>query len=271
MPGLADAVPTKLPRPQAMAPVHSRIGDFGTTHRAIGVSDEWVHAACSLAQSGALTGVRHQITDFATALQSLLRLNADGADIGAWRGGRSIVATVAAHADTWRRSYEYERLLGLQQWMRLQERLRPLSAAGMDRTRIDILEGRLNAAICEDAFERGVARTSEAERVRALGLDRFDSAAHNSLVDTYARAQNEIRDQWVSWAPSMLLHRRGAGGRGSATGALARELEKTRQKLGTRAPCANMPRRFSNLLRCYCAVLRQWSTSSNPVRWSSIW
>ncbi|GAB07127.1 hypothetical protein GOAMR_62_00320 [Gordonia amarae NBRC 15530] len=247
VPGLADAVPTKLLGPQAMAPVHSRIGDFEQLTAPLRVSDEWVHAACSLAQSGALTGVRHQITDFATALQSLLRhLNADGADIGAWRGGRSIVATVAAHADTWRRSYEYERLLGLQQWMRLQERLRPLSAAGMDRTRIDILEGRLNAAICEDAFERGVARTSEAERVRALGLDRFDSVAHNSLVDTYARAQNEIRDQWVSWAPSMLLHRRGAGGRGSATGALARELEKTRQKLGTRA-----------LLRKYAPAVQQ--------------
>src|SRR5205085_1816129 len=97
-----------------------------------------------------------------------------------------------------------------------------------------LLEGSLPAYTAEDALARGVARASLAERISAEGLDRFDAVAHDQRVSSYSDSQAEVRKQWVTDGPSRIMARRGGGGLGSRTGGLARELEKTTRKLGTR-------------------------------------
>ena len=247
VPGFGPAVPATLFEPDALASVRERRAELDRLTTILRSTDEWTRAVCALAGTGALSDHHMRIAGFAAALPNLLRqLNAAPDDVAAWQAGRSIVAAVTAHSAAWRRDHRQDRLLAVQKWMSMQQLLHPLRVAGMDQTRIDILDGRLAASGCEEAFERGVAQTSQAERIRAAGLDRFDNIAHDGLVDTYAQAQHEIRRQWVTDGPAALLAARGGGGRGTETGGLARELEKTRQKLGTRA-----------LLRKHAAAVQQ--------------
>ena len=156
-------------------------------------------------------------------------------DFAAWRNERSLVAATSAVREIWQREADYERLLPLQHWCTLIRKLEPLRAAGLDETRVALLEGELPAFVAEDAMARGIAQASLDERIASEGLDRFNAVAHDERVTEYAAAQAEMRKQWVTHSPSELLKARGAGGLGLRTGSLARELEKTTRKLGTRA------------------------------------
>lgn len=162
-------------------------------------------------------------------------LGATPADLEVWRDGTSLAAAVRRHAAVWRGQIDHERLLPLQRWTDLVGSLQPLVDAGMGAVRAQILDGSLPADEVDEAFERGLARASQTERLRTEGLDRFDSEAHDRRVVAYAQAETEARRQWVTSGPAALLERRGGKGLGARTGGLARELEKTRGRLGTRA------------------------------------
>lgn len=162
-------------------------------------------------------------------------LGAMPADLEVWRAGTSLATAARRDAPTWRGQIDHERLLPLQRWTELVGCLQPLADAGMNSVRAQILDGSLPVDEADEAFERGLARASQAERLRTEGLDRFDSEAHDRRVVAYAEAETEARRQWVTSGPVALLERRGGKGLGTRTGGLARELEKTRGRLGTRA------------------------------------
>ena len=155
-------------------------------------------------------------------------------DLERWREDSNLSAAARHHSDAWHRDLDLERLVELQRWCALARRLEPLWTAGLADVRAQLLEGTLPAYAAEEAFTRGIAQASLHERISAAGLDRFDAVAHDQRVSTYSAAQEQVRTQWVTDGPSRLLAARGAGGLGSHTGGLARELEKTTRKLGTR-------------------------------------
>ncbi|MGO1287036.1 MAG: DUF4011 domain-containing protein [Cellulosimicrobium funkei] len=187
----------------------------------------------------AVAGIGHHLQPlraYADAWTSAFEvLGAMPADLEVWRGGASLASAARRHARAWRVQLDHERLLPLQRWTELAGSLQPLVEAGMGVVRAQILDGSLSADVVDDALERGLARASQAERLRTEGLDRFDSETHDRRVVAYAEAETEARRQWVTSGPAALLARRGGNGLGARTGGLARELEKTRGRLGTRA------------------------------------
>ncbi|MDO8147497.1 DUF4011 domain-containing protein [Isoptericola sp. b515] len=196
----------------------------------------WAATVRELAAGDHLAAHADELSRWADAWSSAWDLlgGADD-DLAVWLDGDGLVAATRRYADEWRRQIEHERLLPLQRWSELVAALGPLREAGLAEARTDLLAGRLAAEEALEAFERGLASTSQDERVRTEGLDRFDAAAHDRRVRSYAEAEAEVRTQWVTGGPARLLARRGGGGAGKGTGGLARELEKTTRRLGTRA------------------------------------
>jgi hypothetical protein len=235
VPGLAHAVPSNPFQPGSLTPVRARLDELLAATSGLRDASEWTGRVQSLAQSGHLTGQVDALTAYASTWQRIWDfLGVKEADFQAWRNEETLAVATRRNEETWRRHVDYERLLPLQQWCTLVRKLEPMREARLDEARIELLEGRLPAYVAEDALARGVARASLTERISAAGLDRFDAVAHDQRVTTYSEAQEDVRKQWVTDGPAKLLGRRGGGGVGLRTGGLARELEKTTRKLGTR-------------------------------------
>ncbi|CDK00265.1 conserved hypothetical protein [Microbacterium sp. C448] len=236
VPGLTGVVPANPFAPEAFAPAHGRVAELAAATSDLRGSDEWTRRVTALAEAGHLDGQLDRIAAFTQAWNTLLReLVVQDDDYAVWLAGRSLIQAAQHHADEWKRDADYQRLLGLQQWCALVRRLECMHDARLGDARTQLLGGAITPDVAEDALARGVAQASLSERIRAAGLDRFDAIAHDQRVDAYAEAQSEMRTQWVTDAPSRLLERRGGSGRGARTGGLARELEKTTRRLGTRA------------------------------------
>ncbi len=244
--GLAQVPGTTLPagwNPFAAGAVDAVRAQFGQLE---GVTDplrpgtEWVATLRALVRNGALARNRAALAELAIAWSDVVdRLAVSVDDLDAWRAGRGLVATVLHHRARWTDEITHARLLGLQRWTTLAAHLECLRTAGLDDLRAALLDGRQPIDQVEEAFTRGVAAASLRERVTATGLDHFDSAGHDTRVRTYSAAQRTVRQQWVTSGPAALLEQRGGSltdlFSGRSTGGLARELQKTRQLLGTRA------------------------------------
>jgi len=234
--GLSMMVPDNPLLLGALDPVRARIDELVTATTPLRDSNAWTEQVAAMAISGSLISCASPLIAYATAWDRLWQcLEIDEDDFTAWLGSRSLLEATQVVESLWRRQVDYERLLPLQNWCILVRKLEPLRTVGLHQTRAQILEGILPAYLAEDALVRGIARTALTERISASGMDRFNAVAHDERVQTYAQAQAEMRKQWTTDAPSALLARRGHGGMGARTGGLARELEKTTRKLGTRA------------------------------------
>lgn len=235
VPGLGSVVPPNPFQPGALLPVRHRFNELSKATAELRDGSEWTQLACSLALGGHLSVHADALVRFADAWRQLWKsLVIDEADFEAWRGSRTMLAATQAVSETWQREVEFERLLQLQHWCTLVRKLKPLRDAGLGSVRVELLEGSLPAVVAEDALARGVAQASLAERVASAGLDRFNPVAHDQRVTSYSKSQAEVRKLWITEGPATLLERRGGGGAGKRTGGLARELEKTTRKLGTR-------------------------------------
>lgn len=237
LPGLAPASGWNPFHAGAFDGIRAQRAALVSLTQGLRASSTWDAAARALAASGDLRPEESRLVGLASAwvaLRDALGVTSRSAQI--WRGDAiGLLEATRRHQDVWHRDATTERLLSLQRWLALTTALAPLHAAGLDDVGDQILDGRLRADYVEDALERGIARASLAERVGAEGLDLFDSETHDERVKSYSAAEAEARRQWVTTGPAQMLDARGAGGQGVGTGGLARELEKTRQKLGTRA------------------------------------
>lgn len=231
--GLAHTVPDNPFQPGALAPTRARLDQLVTATNGLRGSDPWAQEVRTLAENGLLTAHLQQLMAMASSWRTLWdALLVQEADFQAWRSGSTLAEAVRRHHLDWTDDLEHRRLLPLQQWCQLVRKLEPLRRIGLDDARSQLLEGTLPAGTAEEALLRGVARASLSERTKAAGLDRFDAVAHDLRVHAYSEAQREIRRQWVTTGPAQLLTERSR--RGTRTGGLARELDKTRNKLGTR-------------------------------------
>jgi len=235
VPGLRALVPPNPFHAGALHPVRERFDALRAATAGLRDGSQWTQAVRSLALAGHLSAHRDTLVAFANAWGALWQaLTIDEADFQAWRADRTLLNATTAANRTWQSQVEYERLLGLQSWCTLVRKLEPLRTAGLNDVRIVLLEGSLQAVDAEDALARGIAEASLRERTHASGLDRFNATDHDQRVTSYSQAQVEVRRQWITDGPARLLKARGAGGLGSHTGGLARELEKTTHRLGTR-------------------------------------
>ncbi|WP_156518267.1 AAA domain-containing protein [Microbacterium aurantiacum] len=236
LPGIDVAAGWNPFRAGAFESVHAQFDALVKLTASARVTGTWDDAARAAAIAGELDGESARLVELAANWTALwTAVGATQADAAAWARGASLLEAVRSHGDTWLRHADHERLIPLQRWLALVAALQPLASAGLVSTREEILDGRIRVDELEDAFDRGVAQASLTERVVVEGLDRFDSRAHDERVRTYAVAEGDVRREWVTAGPSQLLTSRGGGGAGLKTGGLARELEKTRQRLGTRA------------------------------------
>ena len=234
-PGLGGTVPPNPYVPAALSAARARLDELMAATASLRDGGEWTSRAKDLAHGGQLAGSTDGLTSYASAWRTLWdELLIQDADFEAWREELSLADAVRRHEPTWRKEADYERLVPLQRWCTLVRKLEPMRSAGLSEARIELLEGRLPAYTAEDALARGVAKASLAERIGTEGLDRFDAVAHDQRVTSYSTAQEQMRHQWITDGPARMLARRGGGGLGSKTGGLARELEKTTRKLGTR-------------------------------------
>lgn len=234
-PGLGGVVPSNPFTPGALSSVRSRLDELTATTSSLRDGGAWARRVHELAIDGELSGDADRLNSYADGWRTLWEeLTVQAADFERWRGDLTLSGAVGRHASTWRREVEYERLVPLQRWCALVRKLEPMRAAGLAEARVELLEGRLPADGAEDALARGVATASLSERISAEGLDRFDAVSHDQRVTSYSSAQEQVRREWVTDGPARLLAERGGGGLGSKTGGLARELEKTTRKLGTR-------------------------------------
>lgn len=234
-PGLSRTVPKNALVPGALAAARTRVEELTQATASLRDGGEWTHLVNDLARAGHLAGQAEALGAYAESWSNLCdELVIQDADFEAWRSGATLTTAVSRVEDVWRRDVEYERLVPLQRWCTLVRKLEPMRSAGLDQARVELLEGTLPAYTAEDALARGVAKASLAERISTEGLDRFDAVAHDQRVSSYSDSQAEVRKQWVTDGPARIMARRGAGGLGSRTGGLARELEKTTRKLGTR-------------------------------------
>lgn len=235
IPGLSSTAPANAFSPGALVAARDRLGTLAQATAPLRDESAWQERIHALARDGHLAHHRETIATYAASWQSLWdELAIRDADFEAWLNSGTLFAATRRVQETWRRDVDFERLVPLQRWCTLVRKLEPMMAAGLDEARVELLEGRLPAHTAEEALARGVARASLAERIGAEGLDRFDAVAHDQRVTSYSQAQEQVRKQWVTDEPARLLARRGGGGLGSRTGGLARELEKTTRKLGTR-------------------------------------
>jgi stress response protein SCP2 len=226
--GWIDAI-----QPAALEPTRLRLRQIAEATTELRGPNAWLNRVRELAIAGAFVHHTSALKAYAGSWATLwTSTGATDEDFAAWRASASLTDATRRHAETWRRHAMSERLLPLQRWSDLVRYLEPLSRAGLGAARANVLEGRLPADVVEEAFARGLAEASERERVITEGLDHFDSAAHDQRVLSYAAAEAEVRRQWVTAAPARLLETRGSG---DQLGGLARELEKSRNRLGTRA------------------------------------
>jgi hypothetical protein len=234
-PGLSGSVPANAFAPGALAAARMRVEELTQATASLRDGGEWTHRVHELAGAGHLAGHAAALAAYAASWSNLCEeLAIQDVDFEAWRNGATLTSAVGRVEETWRRDVDYERLVPLQRWCTLVRKLEPMRSAGLDRARVELLEGTLPAYTAEDALARGVAKASLAERISTEGLDRFDAVAHDQRVSSYSESQAEVRNQWVTDGPARIMTRRGGGGLGSRTGGLARELEKTTRKLGTR-------------------------------------
>ena len=118
----------------------------------------------------------------------------------------------------------------IERWVDLLEHVQPLRAAGMDAVRADILAGAIDAEEAPQAYDRGVAVASIAERLAASELGSFDVGAHTKSIRRFTDSSATIREELKrSIVADMLGSRKfNADGRIGQIGHLRTELDRKR-------------------------------------------
>lgn len=137
-----------------------------------------------------------------------------------WRDGAALLE--AWSADATRRRGE---LLG--RWSELRALLDPLVAHASGETADAVLAGDVDAEDVVDGFERGLARASFDERLKASGLEDFDAAAHQRTIRRFDDASAELRAHLRTVLPQEIVARRETTS-STALGVVRREANKKR-------------------------------------------
>ncbi|MEU1966397.1 DUF4011 domain-containing protein [Micromonospora sediminicola] len=140
----------------------------------------------------------------------------------AWRGvlrsGEPELALWAADAHwvdawqrdgaTWLHELRTEELFPLRRWATALGHADVLASAGLTDYRDRLLRAEVAGQFAEEAYRRGVATASLAERARAGGLQYFDPELHDDEIAQFETAAGELRSALPERLPSVLVARR---------------------------------------------------------------
>jgi len=137
----------------------------------------------------------------------------------------------------WRQELHDEGLVGLHRWSQLLSTLDVQIAAGLAEFRMGLLRGEVSADAAEEAYRRGLAVRSVAERMAAGDLNFFEPSVHNGIIDQYEAAAATMRATLPRQLPAELVRRRGfdtAAPRGTSEGGspVVELVEQVKRKRG---------------------------------------
>ncbi len=137
-------------------------------------------------------------------------------------------------------------------WVDLIRHVEPLRGAGMNPTRIAILNGEVVAEDAALAFDRGTAIASVAERLQASALDNFDANSQATTIRRFADSTRAIRRELPRAIPARLVNNRTfyANAASGQIGGLRRQLERRRGGMGVRALIENFGELITQILPC---------------------
>ncbi|HEX2771067.1 MAG TPA: DUF4011 domain-containing protein, partial [Micromonosporaceae bacterium] len=116
----------------------------------------------------------------------------------------------AWHRDgaTWLSDLRTEELFPLQRWATVLNHTDVLGAAGLADYRDQMLRRQVDPQLAEEAYRRGVATTSLAERLRAGGLQYFDPELHDDAIAQFEAAAGQLRAALPEHLQFSLVRRR---------------------------------------------------------------
>ncbi|MGN9810212.1 DUF4011 domain-containing protein [Micromonospora sp. BQ11] len=135
-------------------------------------------------------------------------LRSAAAELALWSGGATWVDAWQRDGATWLHDLRTEELFPLRRWATVLTHADVLASAGLTDYRDQLLRAEVNAQLAEEAYRRGVAAASLAERVRAGGLQYFDPELHDDEIAQFETAAGELRSALPERLPSVLVRRR---------------------------------------------------------------
>ncbi|MCZ7437709.1 DUF4011 domain-containing protein [Micromonospora sp. WMMC241] len=129
-------------------------------------------------------------------------------ELALWAAGGHWLDAWERDGATWPHELRAEELFPLRRWATVLGHADVLAAAGLTDYRDRLLRGEVTGQFAEEAYRRGVAVASLAERVRAGGLQYFDPELHDDEIAQFEAAAGELRAALPEHLPSVLVRRR---------------------------------------------------------------
>ncbi|WP_319463135.1 DUF4011 domain-containing protein [Micromonospora sp. RTP1Z1] len=140
------------------------------------------------------------------AWQGVLRCGAP--ELARWAATSHWLDAWQRDGATWLHELRAEELFPLRRWATVLTHADVLGSAGLVDYRDQLLRGEVNPQLAEEAYRRGVAAASLAERVRAGGLQYFDPELHDDEIVQFEAAAGQLRAALPEHLPSVLVRRR---------------------------------------------------------------
>jgi hypothetical protein len=150
------------------------------------LADALANAACMDASA-----VDDALRRHAAFAALVVALSATEESIERWLGNRTVSAACADSMAAWTKDAAGSRFLELARWMRLRKKLGELDAAGFSPLREETLRCALAPNELAKALERTASLASVEERMRSMGLQRFDGIEHGESVRAFGRLVEE--------------------------------------------------------------------------------
>ncbi|WUR57527.1 DUF4011 domain-containing protein [Micromonospora chokoriensis] len=135
-------------------------------------------------------------------------LRSGGPQLTVWAAGSHWVDAWQRDGAVWLQELRAEELFPLRRWATVLTHADVLASAGLTDYRDQLLRAEVSAQVAEEVYRRGVATASLAERVRAGGLQYFDSELHDDQINQFEAAAGELRSALPTQLPSVLVRRR---------------------------------------------------------------
>lgn len=129
-------------------------------------------------------------------------------ELALWAAGSHWVDAWERDGATWLHGLRTEELFPLRRWATVLAHADVLAAAGLGDYRDQLLRADVAGQYAEEAYRRGVAAASLAERTRAGGLQYFDPELHDDEIAQFETAAGELRSALPERLPSVLVRRR---------------------------------------------------------------
>ncbi|PGH44963.1 hypothetical protein COO58_11395 [Micromonospora sp. WMMA1996] len=129
-------------------------------------------------------------------------------ELALWAAGAHWVDAWQRDGATWLHELRTEELFPLRRWATALGHADVLASAGLTDYRDRLLRAEVAGQFAEEAYRRGVAAASLAERARAGGLQYFDPELHDDEIAQFETAAGELRSALPERLPSVLVARR---------------------------------------------------------------